>query len=181
MRAFIGGHLGNQNTPVSHALGLVKSERKNLDVETINVDEVGMKKWSPKDLVDWLIGIDQPEEVIVVHLISAHLNQGFDKLRWDIKELWSEYERLRECIGFPAGRKCPVFLQQKAEYLLAQEKNDILETFILPMPKIKTTKYGGGGTLDGIMTSGSDNFEVDDVVISKLDQQKLDRYDHTLV
>ena len=39
MRAFIGGHLGNQNTPVSHALGLVKSERKNLDVETINVDE----------------------------------------------------------------------------------------------------------------------------------------------
>jgi len=89
MRAFIGGHLGNQNTPVSHALGLVKCERKNLDVETVNVDEVGMKKWSPKDLVDWLIGIDQPEEeVVVVHLISAHLNQGFDKLRWDIKELW---------------------------------------------------------------------------------------------
>ncbi len=78
----------------------------------------------------------------------------------------------------------PVFLQQKGEYLLAQEKNDILETFILSMPKIKTTKYGGGGTLDGIMTSGSDNFEVDevdDVVISKLDQQKLDRCDQTLV
>ena len=102
MRAFIGGHLGNQNTPVSHALGLVKSERKNLDVETINVDEVGMKKWSLKDLFDWLYGIDQPEEVVVVHLISAHLNQGFDKLRWDIQELWSEYERLRECIGFPS-------------------------------------------------------------------------------
>ena len=169
IRAFVGGHSGNQNAILSSALGEVYAERKSLldiTIEKLTVDDIKSKRWSPEDFVDWLTGKGEIK-VIVLHLIGAHINQGLDALCWDMRELGIQYSRLKGMIGFPAGAECPVFLQNKGAYLFAQDEKDILETVLLPMPIVETTIS---------VEEGGEDDEIDHVQLPNSDTEKIERY-----
>jgi len=61
-------------------------------------------------------------------IFYLHILQGLDRLHWRITDLWNEYQRLRERIGFPDGLDDPIFLQDKLRNLFCQDEEDILPT-----------------------------------------------------
>jgi len=73
-------------------------------VEYLNVDNVRKRRYSPTDIVDWLLKAD-------FHFIIVHMHQGViskqtppdETLRWTADTLRSELWRLRDHPGFPSG------------------------------------------------------------------------------
>lgn len=81
--------------------------------ETKNVLNVKDDRMSEEDFVDWLAACD-------CHFIIAHPHQGIIfHMNWNATDLERELLRLYDHPGFPTGEslKCPVFLQNKFEYL----------------------------------------------------------------
>ena len=132
-RVYVGGREGNQNPHFLHAFGKIMRIRQ-YDIETKNCDDIKKLNWDPKEFIDWLLGIDiiNQDNFTVIFIILGHIHQviskyisydisfkltcshllkGLDRLCWDISELWREYSRLRDGIGYPNGLDCPVFLQ----------------------------------------------------------------------
>ena len=123
VNVFLGGQGGVQVNPF-------KTAWQNLNISmnwTVNYVSVGFindMKWSPKNLVDWLLNCD-------IHIILSHVHQGIaDFLKWCMIDLEYQLQRLKFHLGFPNldKLKCPVFLQDKYKYL----KN-------LPVQKINNT------------------------------------------
>jgi hypothetical protein len=87
------------------------SFNKNVDIqiEYLGPKEIGERRWSPSQLVDWLLECD-------VHIIVTHLNQGrlSHSLIWCMRDLEKPMERLRYHLLFPNAQQllCDVFTQQ---------------------------------------------------------------------
>jgi hypothetical protein len=82
-------------------------------VEYICAKNIKEQHMSPADLVNWLLDSH-------VHFILSHVHQGIGPyLHWNMKDLENELQRLSNHFGFPKGTKlkCPIFLQDKFEYL----------------------------------------------------------------
>ena len=86
---------------------------KQWNVEYIEVKNINENHMTPRMLVDWLLGSD-------IHFILSHVHQGIASyLQWNVQELEFQLQRLTNHLGFPKGKNllCPVFLQNKFEYL----------------------------------------------------------------
>jgi hypothetical protein len=63
-------------------------------VEYQHVQNMRLLRWTPNDLIDWLLASD-------IHFILTHPHQGVP--RWDVSELHGALQRLRNHPGFPNG------------------------------------------------------------------------------
>ena len=121
---FIGGQLGQQQTPLSVALGevkkeILKSRGINIVYDTLTNDLVKYKHhWTCTELITWLLSAD-------IHLLPTHLHQGMLGLgglegegSWNIPNILRNLERLRYHLGSPCGKfiDCPIATQNKMEY-----------------------------------------------------------------
>ena len=86
--------------------------KKNVKVTFTTTSDVKKSRWSPRELVDWLLSSH-------IHYIISHIHQGLNSLFWNMDELYNEIKRLRFHIGFPYLQKinCPIFTQNKLAYL----------------------------------------------------------------
>ena len=133
VRVFLGGSLGAAKDAFLSAKSYFISECGDEVIKFEIIDTDSMKrepfKFSPRELIDWLLAGD-------IHLIIGHLHQGNDHLEWDISDLLDQYQRLRDHLGFPGGRNDPIFLQNKILYLRALDSDDYVETLCIGMPQI---------------------------------------------
>ena len=121
IRVFYGGESGQSRFALNGALDRIRAEHgKKVLIEIYNTDQIKDKPEAPKtekDLIDWLIGEGAYEPIDegtrVIHLIAGHLHQGLNPLKWDMKVLMEEYQRLKGHLGYTGGRLDPVFLQDK--------------------------------------------------------------------
>jgi len=129
MKVFMGGKEGIQIIPFKAAWSRTNFMTESWTVEYISVTFINESDWTPKDLVDWLLDSH-------VHVILSHIHQGIAAyLQWDIEDLKTQLQRLKYHLGFPNLNKlnCPVFLQDKYEYLnkLPMHKvNNTLQIFL---------------------------------------------------
>ncbi len=97
-----------------------------------NVENLKNDCWKISDLVDWLLGGD-------IHFILGHVHQGFGHLSYNINipEVLYQLKRLYYHVGFPCGEqlKCPVFTQNKIEYLKHLGYDDMANpTLVVDIP-----------------------------------------------
>jgi hypothetical protein len=85
-------------------------EFPHINFEYLGVHDIPLLAWTPKDLIDWLLGG-------AFHVILTHPHQG--NPQWDVADVLEEIKRLQYHRGFPFGGQlfCPVFLQDKYNYL----------------------------------------------------------------
>jgi hypothetical protein len=113
MNVFLGTDSGVQVNPFKAAWTRCNVSKENWIIQYITVQYVNEKGWTEKQLVDWLLESN-------VHFILSHVHQGVaDYLLWNMVELETQLNRLKFHPGFPNldGLKCPVFLQNKYDYL----------------------------------------------------------------
>jgi len=119
IRVFLGGHKGAQSIPWTSALQMLRLPENRFLVQEVTIKDVKDREFTPRGLVDWLLDSD-------IHIILSHLHQGSSgqneqQLGWNMDELARQVSRLRDHVGFPTGHhlECPVFTQNKYEYLKA--------------------------------------------------------------
>lgn len=97
-----------------------------IDVKYMYCDDIRSKKWSPADLVDWLLSSNY-------HFILTHVHQGLP--HWNCDSVILELSRLRGHPGFPSNQElaCPIFLQDKQLYIKALGPHAI-PTFFIELP-----------------------------------------------
>jgi hypothetical protein len=83
---------------------------KWLKFEFLGVADMTALKWTPKQLIDWLM---QSE----FHIVGTHVHQGNPS--WDVRIVLNQVQRLRQHRGYPFSihLSCPIFLQDKFTYL----------------------------------------------------------------
>ena len=122
IRVFQGGEKAEQAesfiAALNEATTQLISTHDKIWVDRLTVSLVKSYLWTPEDLVNWLLDCD-------VHFITAHVHQGKSlnncgQLGWNMVELETQLQRLYYHPGFPNGIQlsCPVFLQNKGDYLL---------------------------------------------------------------
>jgi len=108
-----------QTAQLISALARLDVNQKIYKIEVLTCDMVNVLHLSLADVIDWLLRSH-------AHFISAHLHQGIkmeiltsQQKSWDLSSYRDEVRRLRNHPGFPCGDSlyCPVFLQDKFEYL----------------------------------------------------------------
>ncbi len=95
---------GHQWYPFHRATNILNMEKASIFY--CNIKMVKDNWWNPKDLVDWLLNSD-------VHFIITHNHQGLEQLSWDMVELYNEVQGLRYHL------RCPIWTQDKFDYLSA--------------------------------------------------------------
>lgn len=130
VRAYTGGSFSVQAAPFSHAIGLIKNKYANVNITYEFANSFNQKKLginNPTNLVDWLLKSD-------IHFAINHLHQGNDD--WSIKELRDQLNRLSDHVGYPSGNSvnCPIFTQDKYEYLQSMPKDMVIDTYFIPLP-----------------------------------------------
>jgi hypothetical protein len=108
----------SQSTPFQAPLRHCNINNAFYNVEYLTVDmlKCDTHKFSPSDLVDWLLSSH-------IHFVLTHPNQGqqfwHKDLRWNLAELKCQLLRLYHHNGFPTGIEvhCPIFTQDKYCYL----------------------------------------------------------------
>jgi len=126
VHVFLGGKTGVQHQPLLSARRSFRLAGYYLEWFEVDIDLVKEHNWRPVDLIEWLIDSD-------IHLIISHLHQGLlDTLRWNVSELKNQLGCLYNHVGFPFQENlfCPVFLQDKFEYI------DALGCFCNPTLKV---------------------------------------------
>lgn len=113
MRVYQGGVLGIQyNAFCVHVNKLAQD--LNFEVEVYSIKDVSEAKLTEAGFAEWLLASD-------VHFILSHPHQGegIRALGWHMTILDVNLQRLKYHKGFPTGIEltCPVFLQNKYEYL----------------------------------------------------------------
>ena len=118
-------------------------------VEYQHVQNMRLLRWTPNDLIDWLLASD-------IHFILTHPHQGVP--RWDVSELHGALQRLRNHPGFPNGTKlnCPVFLQHKFSYLLAIPQF-VNPTLAIQFPDVE--RQDDGNAITFTSNSTEDDFD----------------------
>jgi hypothetical protein len=144
IRVFEGGEFAFQQGPFKHMItDFLKEYRRNkeilnpgnikISIEYISNKDVDEKKWLPSQLIDYLLESD-------LHFILTHMHQGLTSknIGWIIPSLLKNLNRLKYHPGFPSGDqlKCPVFTQDKMEYIKC------LGEFAIPTYKIRITIPG---------------------------------------
>lgn len=115
IHVFVGGEDSVQRGPFLTARNNISVPRYRLYFEEYNVSDVKKERWTPQQLVSWLSQAD-------IYIILGHIHQGiFNHLGWNVDDLKLQLEYLYWRNGFPSRDKlfCPVFLQDKFEYLRA--------------------------------------------------------------
>jgi hypothetical protein len=114
IHVFIGGQTSLQSTCFIGAVNELMWKRNLYDVVTVTTKNLRENDWTEAMLVDWLLAGD-------IHIIACHPHQGTNGFNWDVTVLYAELARLDGHIGFPRGAqcKCPIFSQDKYEYLSA--------------------------------------------------------------
>lgn len=119
IRVFTGGHEGLQIKNFMQAYQHLGKVTDECLVTYISIKHVKDAGWNPEQLVDWLLEGD-------VHFILSHVHQGLSKqgvsqMGWNMIDLAQQIARLDLHPGFPSGQnlRCPVFTQNKMEYLSA--------------------------------------------------------------
>lgn len=129
-RCFTGGVRGSQSSHFKIATGKVLGALGDhvVKFEEVNIVYFRESNWSPADLVDWLLESH-------IHFITCHPHMHLDKIAPCIDELYSELERLKYHSGFPSNEDifCPIWRQDKIEYLRALPPRYILPTCQVPM------------------------------------------------
>lgn len=123
IRAAMGNIDGNQ--ALGFSTSITQMERTygnfsdNYRIEIIDNNSIRKYNWSPKDLVDWLLG--SHIHFIITHVHQGHIVKGLKDEGWDIVNLCSQLKRLKLHNGFPNNNKlwCPIFTQDKYEYIKA--------------------------------------------------------------
>lgn len=123
IRVYRGGSYdGYQMEQFNDALkGIFQTHPESVSVEFLDIKQVKQNKFTEKQFVDWLLAS-------TIHFIIAHPHQGYGfgcwnaqgkSIDWDISVLYKELDRLRDHKGFPRLNKlkCPIFTQDKFEYL----------------------------------------------------------------
>jgi len=106
------GKLGVQLVPFKLAQENIfrntRSTHDRIIYQTINNDEIRKWRWSPEQLVNWLLDSQ-------IHFIMSHCHQGMNIQTWnpswnDVLNLRQELYRLKDHIGYPSGEdlKCLV-------------------------------------------------------------------------
>lgn len=135
IRVYFGGIGNPQTIPFTAALGDVISElQQEYILEQLTLREVReIDDFTPTDLVNWLAQSH-------VHFIVCHPHQGTAGLNWDVTDLYQQLnDKLYHHPGFPSGDqlKCPIFTQDKFEYLsmLQDLANPTLKVTLNPTAK----------------------------------------------
>ena len=120
IRVFIGNSMGVQSGVFSQAISIFqrKYEKIQVEVEYLNNKEVREQQMDPQNLVDWLLGS-------YIHFVLTHVHQGLEG--WNMEDLQRQLRRLYFHIGFPNKTEllCPIFLQDKFEYIRPTANNCI--------------------------------------------------------
>ena len=102
----------------------------NLDIryEPLTLKNLRENRWSVADFVNWLLQSH-------IHFIIGHPHQGTEKFGWSVESLYAELQRLYHHPGFPAGDqlRCPIFTQNKWNYLEALPLGTTMPTFKIPI------------------------------------------------
>lgn len=113
LHVFQGGEFGYQSTNFIIALAKFQNSGQfSFETEYITCKVIKEKRWTIRDLMDWLIDCD-------IHFILTHIHQGITQLNWNMTDLYQSLLRLQAHRGFPNGLQleCPMFTQDKYEYL----------------------------------------------------------------
>lgn len=119
IRVFLGGRDNKNGNYLKAALSSTPGRIYNVD--ELDVDRVKSKKFSPQDIVDWLLDSD-------IHFILGHLHQGIisphvglteTTVKWNADDMKKQLLRLSTHPGFPSGDNlsCPIFLQVTFSYI----------------------------------------------------------------
>ena len=133
IKVFAGGLSAIQLGAFQIALKFVIDEVKNNNpgnvqilIKYISTQDVSIKKWLPKQLIDYLLDSD-------LHFILSHIHQGLTSrnIGWIIPSLMKHLKRLTYHYGFPTGSQlfCPVFTQDKIRYIQSLDFNFSIPTY----------------------------------------------------
>jgi len=113
VRIYMGSFLNSQWLRFSVSLPSIAA-MYNLQVEILSIQDVNKRRMSESDFVNYFLAAD-------IHFILGHAHQGASirALGWNMDVLKENLQRLKFHNGFPSGLEvqCPVFLQDKFEYL----------------------------------------------------------------
>ena len=127
IRIFGGGNNNIQTLQLKAAIQELNIDPALYTIETLTCDDVNVNHYTIKYIVTWLLGGS-------VHFITGHIHQGLQLAILDstnpngscftMKIIIGELQRLKYHRGFPFGSflRCPVFLQDKFEYLSVLQK-----------------------------------------------------------
>lgn len=96
--------------------------------EELNISVFRETNWSLADLVNWLLASH-------IHLIICHPHMHMDKIAPSIDDLYEEIDRLKYHTGYPSNEDilCPIWRQDKIQYLRALPPDYILPTCQVPL------------------------------------------------
>jgi len=133
--ALVGDKISHQASLFKLAVENVKNyyHERNIDIkfECLNCDDVNEKNWSHHDLFTFLRRND-------IHVIPTHGYQSnVVQSCWKLDSYLEHLESLKYHIGYPMGKyiMCPVFLQDKWEYL-NKLNHYCIPTFKIQMPML---------------------------------------------
>lgn len=144
IRIYGGGHSNIQTVQLKAALKDLNLDPKLYTIEVLTCDDVNVNHYSIKTIVDWLLSAS-------IHFITGHVHQGIQLAIVDsnlsgsnsftMEALVSELQRLKYHRGFPYGNhlKCPIFLQDKYEYLSILQKHNLCNSTL----KVERSSIGG--------------------------------------
>lgn len=137
LRVFEGGKSCAQSNSFTTAVRMLNVTPT---VEYINIDDIKKLKMGPEALIDWLLKSHG-------HFILSHIHQGTSaqnvhQMGWNMQELQKQVRRLSSHSGFPSGNglNCPVFTQNKGEYLSAIP-DFVNPSFLVPLAYDPTHNY----------------------------------------
>ena len=86
--------------------------KETIKFEILTLNVLRTKNWTMETFVNWLLGGH-------IHFVLCHVHQGMESSAWNVVDLYAELNRLQMHEGFPSGiqLQCPVFTQDKREYL----------------------------------------------------------------
>ena len=85
--------------------------------------------------------MSQKEYILLLGMVFSDQSLLLHRLLWYMPEALAEYNRLKYHNGFPSGERCPVFTQDKIEYI--KRLGDLaLPTLTVPLVE-EGTSYTG--------------------------------------
>ena len=100
----------------------------SVKLETLTLKNLRKTSWTLPQFVDWFMNCH-------IHFIIAHPHQGTESFGWKIDNIYSELNRLRHHVGFPSMEQwgCPIFTQDKWNYIKALPAEMKMPTFKIPL------------------------------------------------
>ena len=99
-----------------------------VNFELLNLKELRESCYTLSGFVDWLLESH-------IHFVITHPHQGTESFGWSICDFYKELQRLKYHVGFPHKDElcCPIFTQDKWQYLQALPSSAIMATYKIPI------------------------------------------------